>query len=506
MEPITFPSPGFAGLNKQREQSLLSPEWATEAQNAVVDGAGRIAARKGWVKLTSSAISGTPDIEVLHEYEKLDGSTILVATAANKIYTSSDNGVTFTDSTGSLTITANKWQFVNFNGEVVGVQSGHAPISWAGTSDFAIFTAGSGSLPSNPIAALSAFGRVWYVDADKQTIKYSGLLDHTLFDVADGGGTLDMTSVWTNGTDEVVALAAFGSSFIVFGRRHVIIYVDGQGSDIGIDPETMYVTDTIEGAGTIARDSVKNIGEADLMFLSRNGIRSLLRVLQDRQTPLQDITKDSRDYFKTLLLGSSIDQTKVRSIYSPEEGLYLLVSPDAHVTVCVDVKGQQGYRITEWPQFEPTAMVCRKLGDILFGFEGVVGSYSGYLDNTSTYRFVFRSGWIDLGEQNAVLKVLKRMKLIAYSPAGVQVIVKWFFDFQRDFGYGVIDYIGDGADEYGIGGYGTAEYSGGNSQRINYVPANKSGQYLLFGVETEINNRPFAVQSITAYYSPGRLA
>lgn len=53
-QPITFPSPGFLGLNKEKEQSVLTPEWATEAQNAVVDSAGRLAARKGYTDLPSA--------------------------------------------------------------------------------------------------------------------------------------------------------------------------------------------------------------------------------------------------------------------------------------------------------------------------------------------------------------------------------------------------------------------------------------------------------------------
>lgn len=504
--PITFPSPGFAGLNKQREQALLSPEWATEAQNAVIDEAGRIAARKGWLKLTSSAIISNPNIEAIHEYEKTDGSVSLIAAANNKVYESTDDGATWTNKTGALTITANGWQFANFNGKVIGVQAGHARIEYNGSGNFALSVAASGTLPTNPIAILSAFGRIWLLGSDKQTIGYSALLDDTRYDPLDGAGNIDMTSVWTNGTDEGVSLAAFGSSFIVLGKRHVIIWVDGQGSSIGIDPENMYVTDTIEGVGTVARDSVKNIGEGDLFFLSTNGIRSLQRVLQDRQTPINDVSQNSRSYITTLLLAPDVDQSKVRSTYSPEEGFYLLVSPDVNEVICIDVKIPNQPRITEWPGLSPTSLLRRKNGDVVFGFNGIIGKYYGYLDNLSPYRFVFRSGWLDLQEQNETLKMFKRAKLLAYSPGGVTVTVKWFYDFKRYVNYAQVTYQGDALDEYGTGEYGIAEYSGGLAQRINYFPMSGSGQYILLGVETEINGLPFAVQSITGYYSTGRFA
>jgi hypothetical protein len=56
------------------------------------------------------------------------------------------------------------------------------------------------------------------------------------------------------------------------------------------------------------------------VFLSPNGVRSLTRVLQEQQTPVADITKNSRQYFNDLLLASTVDHTKTRAVYSPEEG------------------------------------------------------------------------------------------------------------------------------------------------------------------------------------------
>jgi hypothetical protein len=305
-----------------------------------------------------------------------------------------------------------------------------------------------------------------------------------------------------------MGFGAFGSTLVVFGKRHIFLYTDGRGSDRGLDPSTMYVADTIEGQGLVARDSVQTIGEGDLAWLSQSGVRFISRVLQEQAAPLEDATGNNQSYVVGAFI-SGVDQTEVRSLYSPEEGFYLLSAPDGENTLCVDVRGalEDGTRrITEWPGFYPTSM-CRRLnGDILFGWSGVVGKYTGYLDDTETYRFVFRSGWIDQGENNGVLKIPKRMKVLVYSPAAMTVTLKWFFDFKRELHYAQASFQGDAADEYGNGEFGTDEYGGNLAQRSVKVPMDGSGQYILLGIECEVDGDPFAVQSMTIFQDLGRLA
>jgi hypothetical protein len=510
LQPVTFPSPGFLGINKEARQTLLAPAWATEAQNGVVDSAGRIAARKGWTNETSTAISGTPLIQALHEFIQDNGTKMLIAGANNKLWHSVNDGDSWVDKTALLTVTANKWQFVNFNGRCFAAQIGHDLLGKTTTGDFAAQTASSGTIPNDPVAILSAFGRLWAIDSTKQTLKYCALLDETLWAEADGGGEVDLKMLWTQGTDEGVAVAAFGSTLVVFGRRHIILFTDGRGSDRGLDPSQMYVFDTIEGQGCAARDSVQTIGEGDLMWLSQTGIRSIARVLQENATEIGDATGNNQSYVIETALDASVDSTEIRSVYSPENKFYLLTMPDASNTFCIDMRSQLedgSRRMTEWTGFTPGALCRRVNGDLLFGFSGVVGKYAGYNDNdTLTYRFVFRSGWIDQGEANALLKIPKRMKVLAYAPAAATVTLKWFFDFKRYLNYAQATFSGDALDEFDVGEYGTAQYSSALAQRDITVPMSGSGQYILVGIELEVDGQPFALQSMTIYQVPGRLA
>lgn len=509
LQPVTFPSPGFLGINKEARQTLLPPAWATEAQNAVVDSAGRIAARKGWVDQTGTALTSNPLIQSLHEFLQNDGTSMLVLGANNKLWHSTDNGATFVDKTAALTVTANKWQFANFNGRCFAAQVGHALVGKTTTGNFAVQTASTGTIPASPVAIISAFGRLWAIDSTRQLLKYSALLDETLWAEADGGGEINLKELWTQGTDQGVGLGAFGSTLVVFGKRHIFLYTDGQGSDRGIDPANMYIQDTIEGQGCAARDSIQTVGEGDLMWLSQTGIRFISRVLQENAAELKDATANNQSYVIGTALSSTVDPTEFRSVYSPENKFYLLTMPDATNTFCVDMRGSLedgSHRMTEWPGFIPGALCRRVNGDLLFGFSGVIGKYDGYLDDEATYRFVFRSGWIDQQEANAILKIPKRMKILAYAPAAATVTLKWFFDFKRYLNYAQATFTGDAADEFDVGDYGVAQYNGTLAQRSITVPMSGSGQYILVGIEAEINGAPFAVQSLTIYQVPGRLA
>ena len=106
--------------------------------------------------------------------------------------------------------------------------------------------------------AHAAFGRIWAVDDDKQTVRYCALLDETKWATASGGGSIDMRNVWSNGMDYVTAISSIGSNLVIFGRKHIVIYTDGSGSELGVDPTQMYVVDIIEGTGCVARDSLAN--------------------------------------------------------------------------------------------------------------------------------------------------------------------------------------------------------------------------------------------------------
>lgn len=506
VQPISLVTPANMGLNKQAESSILGPAWCTAALNAVFDDSGRLAARKGWTNQTSVSASGTPTFEQISEYIRTNATSTIIAAGGDKLWTGLS---TWTDITGTATVTeGNNWQFVNFNDAVLGFQHGEQPIIYPGTGTFTDIVASAGTAPQGN-CALSAFGRVWAVDDDYQTIKYCALLDELDW----SAGSIDMTSVWPHGMDQVTALAAYNGLFVVFGKNSIVIWQDPQGGPLGIDPAEMGVIDTIVGVGCIARDSVQQIDSGDLLFLSASGVQSLSRLIQEKSNPLDNVSKNVRDYLNAGVAAEDLD--KIRSVFSPEESFYLLSLPTVGKVFCLETSArlQDGaLRVTEWDHLVPFGMARSKAGNLYFSLDtedeqGKIGTYAGSSDPDGEFTFDYKSAWLDLGEEAAqYLKMAKNLGAVIFISSEASVQVKWAFDFRDNFSSAVKSFAAAGASEWGEMEWGEGEWSGGVSLRSFQVPMSGTGQYIRLGVQANIDGTTLALQSMKLLVKIGRLA
>lgn len=512
LQPIDLVAPGFKGLNLIQSAGVLPPAFATEALNAILDSEGRLQARNGFTAITTTPIPSAPIIRTLHEYVQANGTTATIVAwnggISNSIVNPSGN-----DISGSVTDANGTWQFVNFNGKVIGFQPSLKPIVWTGSGNFATVTETDGTAPDGGIG-LAAFGRIWAVDGDLQTIQYSGLLDETKWSTG-GAGSLDMRSVWTNGTDIVMALAAFNGQLVVFGKRHIIFFGDKVGSALGIDPTQLFVTDAITGVGTVSKFSLQPVGETDLLFVSSEGAQSLARLIIQKSAPVRNLSKYVRDTFLTHVFAEN--SANMRTTYNPLLGVYIVSLPAVSTTWVFDQKrrwtdqdGDEISVVTRW-SIAPTALYSRLDNTTLasIGF-GKVHSYSGSSDDGSTFRFIYQSPWLDLGEEVANrLKILKRIGAIVAVSRNTGIVFKWSVDFKdvvQSYAANVQGTSGNLA-EWGIAEYGLAEFGGGGvALRILKIPArNATGQYYRLGLEAEVTGE-LSLQQAELFAKIGRLA
>ena len=154
LRPVSVMAPGFRGLNKQSSSVDLEAAWALEATNCILDSQGRIASRKGWSAVTESSL-GSYDIEALGEYLKIDGTTQVISAANNNLYL----GTTTLTSKYSTSVTANRWQMVNFNNYLWLFQTAHNPLRWDGTTMALVSgTTGATGTPPQAHCVLGAYG------------------------------------------------------------------------------------------------------------------------------------------------------------------------------------------------------------------------------------------------------------------------------------------------------------------------------------------------------------
>lgn len=509
LAPIDLVAPGFRGLNLAKAGALLDPSFATIAENCVIDDAGRLGARLGYSLDTTASLGADVPIKSIFEY--------IIAASTSQMIITWDGGISNSisdpggnDISGAVDDADGRWFFQNFNNKVIGFQDGKQPIVYAGTGTFADIVELDGDAPTGGIG-LAAFGRVWGVDADKTTIKYSALLDETTW-AGEDAGIIDTHNLWIDGTDEVTALAAFNSALLIFGKRHVIMYIDGQGSALGLDPLTMYVVDMITGTGCLSQFTLQAVGETDLLFLSNNGVQSFSRLVNGKSNPIQTLTKLVRDQLVRDVAIEGV--TTIRSVYSAVDGFYILSLPTVGISYVLDQR--HNYTddeqdaislITTWT-LAPTALVSRTNTDMLFGIDAGVVTYGGNTsDSGESFRVRYQSPWLNLGEEVANrLKILKRIGAILFVQTNTNIIFKWSADFSEDF-KSVTESItdSDAASEWNIAEWGEGEWGGGLTLRIMKMPARITGQYFRVGVEADVDGQ-FALQQLELFAKIGRVA
>ena len=515
--PIDAVTPGRLGLNLQQKTSILNPQWATNAKNCRMDTAQRLAMREGYSVSTITPTAADDEIEALHEFLQGDGTVETLFSTNDNIYKSISSPSSIK---GALTITDGRWYFQNFNNKVIGFQDGEAPIVYSG-STFATVVAGSGTIPTSKDGiALCAFGRVWALDTDGQTIKYSGLLDETDWGGA-GSGQIDMSSIWTQGMDEVKAIAAFNGSFLVFGKNHIVIWDDGIGSQLGVAPTELQVVDIIEGTGCISHWTMTAVGETDMVFMSRNGLQSLGRVIQEKSNPMRTVSK----YVRAQLLEDVLQQgdpLDLRCVYSPEKGLYLLSIPAEKLVYVFDVRNKIGdqegdmvFPCFQWffkdsnaQYFAPTSLCVTQAGAVLMGAgTGEIYTYGGAdSDDGEAIRYEYASPWMDLGEDlGNRLKMLKRIGAIIFVRNNSGIEFKWGTDFREVNGYINKEIYDPSTSEWNVDEWGLGEWSGGLFLQIIKVPARDVGQYYQVRIETTTTGQ-FALQQVELFTKVGRMA
>jgi hypothetical protein len=508
--PFSISAPGFYGLNTSDSPVDLSANFALEANNCVIDKAGRIASRKGWTKVNTStnAQLSTSNIECIGELIGNDGtSTILMAGGGYLLKLSGTSLVTLTYGGGGVapTITTNNWQMVQLNNHALFFQRGYDPLIYDPSTSTTTFRRVSehasyaGSLPQCN-TAISAYGRIWAADTttDKQTITFSDLLLPYKY-TGGTSGTLNLVGVWSVGGDEVVALAAHNNFLFVFGRRQILIYTGAS------TPSTMTLQDTIVGIGCIARDSVQVTGD-DIIFLANDGVRSIMRTIQEKSAPTRTVSRNVNHDIIDLIAAENLDN--VKSCYSSSNTFYVITFPATFISYCFDTRiplDTGGYRTTTWQSINPKAFCEAKDGTVYIGEAGYLATYSGYTDNGAAYRMSYFTTWIDFGTPIRQ-SILKKAILTLIGLSNQTIVFKWAYDYVQNYFSETTTLTGISTPaEYSVGEYGIAEYSGGDVT-VRTVPVNGSsaGKVLQFGLEAQVNGYQISIQRIDLYTKDGR--
>lgn len=499
LTPVSIVAPGFYGLNTQEASVSLQQNYALVADNAVIDSYGRIGARKGYTVLSDTDAADT--VYCIHEHVNKTGTTTIYFAGGDKFYSMATDGTVTTEYTDATPASDANWQAMSFNDDVYFFHDGHEPIvnDLSGATGWQYIST-LGALPSGVTQAgvgLAAYGRIWMsrTNLNKTAIYWSDTLIGTDFTTGTAGA-IDLEIVFTNGTDEIVHLAAFNGFLVAFCKKCIVIY---EGAE---DPATMRLKDIIDGVGCVARDSIQDIG-TDILFLSDTGLRSLGRVIQEKSSPLRDMSKNVRDQ---LLLEVSGEGGIIKSAYFEKEAFYLLTIPSLQKVWCFDLRSslQDGsLRTTTWSGLTLNAFCVLRSRELLFGTALRVGSYGGYLDNNNSYIMSYFTSYLDAGAPSN-LKMLKDISLLFIDGGDATVSIKWDVDYGSNYSSKVFSIPASASSEYGVGEYGIAEFSVGKIINRKGLTMSKTGRVFQVGIEAVINGSPLSVQQIDIFVKGGR--
>jgi hypothetical protein len=505
LQNITVAAPGFAGINTQDSPIGIDPSFASIADNCVIDQLGRIGARKGReaVSTNGGAVLGSSrGIETMYEFIDNSGDKYVISAGNNKIFTGT---TTLTDATPTgYTPTANNWKAVTLNDHVYLFQRDHEYV--LGTDHGGSFVLEEHSAHSHATGTppeanevLAAYGRLWAADitGNKHTVYWSDTLNGHHW-TGGTSGSLDVTTVWPTGFDEITALAAHNGFLIIFGKKSILVY-SGASS-----PASMTLADTVEGVGCIARDSVQHTG-TDIIFLSDSGVRSFGRTIQEKSMPMRDISKNVRNDLMNLV---ALQVNPIKSLYSSDEAFYLLTLPDSNTVYCFDMRtplpdGSQ--RATTWSGMNPLSFAVLEDGKIYIGISTGIAEYKNFLDGTEKYELRYFSNPMDF-QNTSNVKFLKKFNLTIIGGQNTPTTLNWGYDYTQSYTKQAFTFGSSNIGEYGISEYNTtAEYTSSILINTPKVNTSGSGEVVTIGIEAEINGAQFSIQRIDIHALLGRL-
>ena len=503
LQSINLVAPAFKGINTEDSPLQQDPSFAEIADNAVIDKRGRIATRKGHdVITTTKTVLGSGTIRAIKEFKDDAGNTKIFSVGNNKIISGT---TTLVDETpAAYSITTDNWKMVNFNDKIYFFQRSYEPLVYdnAGGSVVKLSTVSGAAGVTSAIygnEVLAAYGRLWVADfsTNKSTIYWSDLLiGH---DWSGGtSGSIDVSKVWPDGYDEIVALAAHNGLLIIFGKHSIVTYSGAEA------PATMALQDTVAGVGCVDRDTVQHTG-TDVLFLSHTGLKSFGRTIQEKSMPIASLSNTvSKD-----IIGLLQNETEFyRSVYSPEEGFYLLTFTGQDITFCFDVRGtleNGAYRVTRWPGTSFTSYGRKENGTLLIGTTEGISEHSGYSDGGSKYRFKYYSPGLTFGDPS-MLKRVKKIRPTLIGANSTTVFLKWAYDFDTFYRTAEFSVGNQVTGFYNESEFNdVAEFTGGELTSRRAVNATGGGGVINIGLEADINGFALSLQEINVLVLKGKV-
>jgi len=550
---VSIDSVGFNGLNTEDSPITQDYSFAAVADNAVIDQYGRIGARKAFDNDTTNfptlatipgATTHVLELDVI-ENGNINGSPSIICTGRNVGY---DAGGVYVDQDyyifkrdgGTLTSISypamsddsalQTCQIVPTDDRYYILAEGNEVMIWDGTAITLISAeAGYYGIQNIPAGAqvppefntgLAAYGRIWGVghNSEQNVIYYSDLLVGASNYTVDGldplstAGKINVLESWPNGRDEIIGLAAHNNRLIVFGRQNILVYNSGYGDPA--DPASGFtLEDTISNVGCVSRDAIVNIG-SDVIFVDDSGVRSLGRTIQERSSPMGNLTNKVRGDI-TRLIAQTIDNASIKIVYDASQSFVIALFTEQELAYCLDMKSYLTgglAKITRWTDcyYRDMAFVeGATVPVLLFTGKNDLGiiKYNGYSGATGDdYIFKYYSNQLNFGEPTKTKFIKQIDYTIISSLLTGDAFAKWGYNTVSTFKSKHLTLLANPASYWGEAEYNVGLYGESDLFIKRYrVNTSGSGESVKIGLEVTINGNGVSLQEIDVQTLIGRI-
>ena len=333
------------------------------------------------------------------------------------------------------------------------------------------------------------------------------MLDPTNFN-SDNAGILDISSVVGN-NDTIVGMAQHNDFLVIFCKDNIVIY---KGAE---NPDTMSLEDVITGVGCLSRDSIKATG-TDLIFMSKAGVRSFTRTVQEKSMPMRELTLNIRDELQGWL-DYETNTENIRAGYCEDDAFYVVTLPLNKKIIYLDLRmplENGSARCTTWSLNSGELFNCyfddREKYELLIGVTSGVAQYTGLQDRDTTFDMNYKSASYDLGGQGQILtKIAKRATLTIEGAKQQDFVMKYGYDYSRnprkvvvdrDLGTGIYPMYSAPTSLYGVSKYASV---GIGIHRVR-IPLGGSGESFYFGLDATVRDELISVQKIDIFLKTGK--
>ena len=282
----TIPAP-IGGWNKRDALDLMPPQDAVTLDNWF-PGNGRVAVRKGYTQHATGL--GSSNVDTLAEYSK--GTTKkLLAGANGNIYDATTSSISSLKSG----LSANRWETVNFNGQMGWVNGTDTPLVYDGSSFANMTVSGTGLTVTNLRGIMVHQSHTFFWENNSQDFWYSAvntlggtITKFPLSRVGAFGGNLVCAGSWN---------VAGGSEDWVGGGigNDLAVFVMSSGDTIVYEGDNPASNWNLVGVYRIPEPldirAIAKVG-GDLVIATKGGIISMATVSQSGQLEQRGVISD----------------------------------------------------------------------------------------------------------------------------------------------------------------------------------------------------------------------